>query len=195
MMLVRAPVDKKNFIIGKVFPGEDLGCGVENVGSSNIVVRDVNLRIASIQGQRTPKLRDSQLASAGREFQLVAGRRLTGVVGMSHHKEGRGRVPSNKWRNRQIGCIGVHSRTGVLWNSVQIGGRSSDKVSDELQLAVLLASDVSRFRDGTAIVVRGVYSGIRDVAPIGSTEDLSTFVSSISHPLQSRKGSVPYRNS
>ena len=73
MLLIRAAVNDENGLVGILLPRENLSTGVKKVVASYIIVGDVELRVSSVEDQRSTQLRDGDVTLAGRERNGVLG--------------------------------------------------------------------------------------------------------------------------
>ena len=81
-------------------------------------------------------------------------------------------IASNKRCDCNIGigrldrsAQGTRLRQQVRWRNLL-------EIADQLEFAILLASNVAGLCDGRSIVVRCVATRVTQIAPVGATEDL-----------------------
>jgi hypothetical protein len=88
---------------------------------------------------------------------------------MPDYKEGRVGASTNEWCNSQVRCIGVFRGRGTARNGVKVRWGNFEEISNQLELAVFLTSDIARLCDGGAIVIRCIATRISQVAPVSAT--------------------------
>lgn len=165
MLLVRASVHNKHPLVAVLLPRENLRGRVQQVNTTDIVVGDVELRVAAVERKLAAELGNGDVALAGGEGDLVVGV-LEGVEsGVPDDEElGAVAVEGGDGEVRVSGVASVNvGAVLVLGGEVRRG--CLDEVGFKLGFAVFLTVDEALFADDGRVVVASVAAGVAEVAP------------------------------
>jgi hypothetical protein len=166
MRLSWSSIYYQNSLVRILVPCEDLGSRVDQCSTTKIVVANMDLRIATVQGQRSAvHLRNSDVTkSRSRDFELVARGLERAILSMTKEVE-----PSAIAKSRCDSQVARRGPGGVRSISAcrsQIRWADLEEVRLYLLLRVLLAIDAAILSDWRGVVVRSVAARVTKIAPV-----------------------------